>query len=140
MIVLDTNVVSELIRPSPNPAVEQWVATRPAARLFFSAVGEAELRYGVAILAAGRRRDTIASAIEAMLRDDFAGRVLPFGSDAARAYAEITASRRAAGRPVAQADSQIAAIARSRGMALATRNVRDFEDMGIELLDSWADA
>ena len=140
MIVLDTNVVSELMRPSPAPAVEQWVATRPAASLFFSAVGEAELRYGVAILAAGRRRDALASAIEAMLREDFAGRVLPFDSAAARTYAEIAASRRATGRPVAQADAQIAAIARSRGMALATRNVRDFEGMGIELLDPWADA
>ena len=140
MIVLDTNVVSELMRPLPNPAVEQWVATRPAASLFFSAVGEAELRYGVAILASGRRRDALASAIEAMLREDFAGRVLPFDSDAARAYAEIAAGRRAAGRPVAQADGQIAAITRSRGMALATRNVRDFAEMGIELLDPWADA
>ena len=140
MIVLDTNVVSELMRPSPAPTVEQWVATRPAASLFFSAVGEAELRYGVAILAAGRRRAALASAIEAMLREDFAGRVLPFDSAAARTYAEIAASRRATGRPVAQADAQIAAIARSRGMALATRNVRDFENMGIELLDPWADA
>ena len=140
MIVLDTNVVSELMRPSPNPAVEQWVAARPAASLFFSAVGEAELRYGVAILAVGRRRDALASAVEAMLRDDFAGRVLPFDSAAARAYAEIAARCRAAGRPVAQADGQIAAIARSRGMALATRNVRDFEEMGIDLLDPWAAA
>ena len=140
MIVLDTTVVSELMRPSPNPAVERWVAARPAASLFFSAVGEAELRYGVAILAAGRRRDALASAVEAMLRDDFAGRVLPFDSAAARAYAEIAARCRAAGRPVAQADGQIAAIARSRGMALATRNVRDFEEMGINLLDPWAAA
>ena len=140
MIVLDTNVVSELMRPSPNPAVEQWVATRPAARLFFSAVGEAELRYGVAILAAGRRCNALASAIEAMLREDFAGRVLPFDSAAARAYAEIAARCRAAGRPVAQADGQIAAITRSRGMALATRNVRDFADMGIDILDPWAEA
>jgi len=140
MIVLDTNVVSELMRPSPSLTVEQWVATRPAASLFFSAVGEAELRYGVAILAAGRRRDALASAVEAMLRDDFAGRILPFDSAAARAYAEIAARCRAAGRPVAQIDGLIAAIARSRGMALATRNVRDFEGMGIELLDPWADA
>ncbi len=140
MIVLDTNVVSELMRPSPSLTVEQWVATRPAASLFFSAVGEAELRYGVAILAAGRRRDSLASAIEEMLRNDFAGRVLPFDSAAARAYAEIAARRRAVGRPVAQIDGLIAAIARSRGMALATRNVRDFEEMGIDLLDPWAAA
>lgn len=140
MIVLDTNVVSELMRPTPTPAVEQWVAARPAASLFFSVVGEAELRYGVAILAAGRRRDALASAVKAMLRDDFAGRVLPFDSAAARAYAEIAARCRAVGRPVAQADGLIAAIARSRGMALATRNVRDFEEMGLDLLDPWAAA
>ena len=140
MSVLDTNVVSELMRPSPNPAVEQWVAARPAASLFFSAVGEAELRYGVVILAAGRRRDALASAVEAMLRDDFAGRVLPFDSAAARTYAEIAARCRAVGRPVAQADGLIAAIARSRDMALATRNCRDFEEMGLDLLDPWAAA
>ena len=140
MIVLDTNVVSELMRPSPNPAVESWIANRPAGTLFFSAVGEAELRFGVAIMPVGRRRDALASEVEAMLREDFADRVLPFDSGAARAYAEIAASRRAAGRPVAEVDCQIAAIANSRGMALATRNVRDFENTGINILDPWAAA
>ena len=140
MIVLDTNVVSELMRPSPDPAVEAWVAGRAAASLFFSAVGEAELRYGVAVMLAGRRRDRLVSEIESMLREDFEDRVLPFDSGAARAYADIACARRVAGRPVSQADCQIAAIARSRGMAVATRNVRDFEDMGIELLDPWAKA
>ena len=137
MIVLDTNVVSELMRPSPNPAIESWIANRPATSLFFSAVGEAELRFGLAIMPAGRRRDAFASEIEAMLREDFADRILPFDSEAARAYAVIAASRRVAGRPIAEADCQIAAIARSRGMALATRNVRDFEDTGIHILDPW---
>ena len=137
MIVLDTNVVSELMRPSPNPAIESWIANRPAASLFFSAVGEAELRFGLAIMPAGRRRDAFASEIEAMLREDFADRILPFDSEAARAYAVIAASRRVTGRPIAEADCQIAAIARSRGMALATRNVRDFEDTGIHILDPW---
>lgn len=139
MIVLDTNVVSELMRPSPNLAVESWVTNRPAMTLFFSAVGEAELRFGLAIMPAGRRRDALASEIEAMLREDFADRILPFDSDAARAYAQVAASRRGAGRPVAEADCQIAAITRSRGMALATRNVRDFEDMGIDIIDPWTD-
>lgn len=137
MVVLDTNVVSELMRPSPNPAIESWIADRPAASLFFSAVGEAELRFGLAIMPAGRRRDAFASEIEAMLREDFADRILPFDSEAARVYAVIAASRRVAGRPIAEADCQIAAIARSRGMALATRNVRDFEDTGIHILDPW---
>lgn len=136
-VLLDTNVVSELLRPSPNQSVERWVANRPAADLHFSAVGEAELRYGVAILPTGRRRDALALAVEAILREDFDDRVLPFDSEAAREYADIAASRRAAGRPVAPADVQIAAIARSRGMCVATRNVRDFEGMEIELVDPW---
>ena len=137
MIVLDTNVVSELMRPSPSEAVEIWIANRPATSLFFSAVGEAELRFGLAIMPAGRRRDAIASEMEAMLRDDFANRILPFDSEAARAYAVIAASRRVAGLSIAEADCQIAAITRSRGMALATRNIRDFEDTGIDVLDPW---
>ena len=138
-VLLDTNVVSELLRPSPNSAVEGWVAGREAADMLFSAVGEAELRYGVALLPAGRRRDALASAVEAILREDFEDRVLPFDSRAAREYAEIAASRRTAGRPVAPADCQIAAIARSRDLTLATRSVRDFADMELELVDPWAD-
>ena len=139
-VLLDTNVVSELLRPSPDPAVESWVAERPAAELHFSAVGEAELRYGVAILPAGQRKDALALAIEAILRVDFEGRILPFDSDAARENAEIASVRRAAGRSVAPADCQIAAIARSRGMAVATRNVRDFGDIEVEVVDPWTAA
>ena len=140
MYLIDANVVSELMRPAPDPAVEAWVTERAAATLFFSAVGEAELRYGVAVMPAGRRRDALASEIEGMLREDFAGRVLPFDSEAARAYAGIAAARRAAGRPVSHADCQIAAIARSRGMAVGTRNARDFADMEIDIVDPWAGA
>ena len=128
------------MRKSPDPAAAAWVATRPLEDLFFSAVGEAELRYGAAILPEGRRRETLVSDIEAMLLDAFEDRVLPFDSAAARAYAEIAAARRAAGRPIAPADCQIAAIARSRGMAVATRNVRDFKDMVIEVVDPWTAA
>ena len=140
MILLDTNVVSELMRKSPHPAVEAWASGHAVDDLFFSAVGEAELRYGIAIMPAGRRRDRLAAEVEAMLRDDFEGRVLPFDSHAARAYAEIAAARRAAARPVPQADCQIAAIARARDIAVATRNVRHFEKMGIEVIDPWEDA
>ena len=137
-VLLDTNVVSELLRPSPNPAVESWVAERLAAELYFSAVGEAELRYGVAMLPAGQRKDALAEAIEGILQEDFEDRILPFDSAAARAYANIAAAHRAAGRTVAPADCQIAAIARSCGMAVATRNVRDFGDVGVEVVDPWA--
>ena len=137
-VLLDTNVVSELLRPSPDSAVEGWVAERSAAELYFSAVAEAELRYGVAMLPTGQRKDALAAAIEGILREDFEGRILPFDSDAARAYANIAAAHRAAGRAFAPADCQVAAIARSRGMTVATRNVRDFEDIGIEIVDPWA--
>ncbi len=136
-ILLDTNVVSELLRPSPDPAVEMWVGKRLATDLYFSAVGEAELRYGVAILPTGRRRDALALAIEAILREDLDGRILPFDRAAAREYADIAAARRSAGRPIAPTDCQIAAIARSRDMAVVTRNVRDFDDTGIEVVDPW---
>ncbi|MDE0448769.1 MAG: type II toxin-antitoxin system VapC family toxin [Spirochaetaceae bacterium] len=139
MYVLDTNVVSELMRPEPAQAVEAWVAGQPAGNLFFSAVGEAELRYGVAIMPEGRRRNQVGAEVEAVLSEDFEGRVLPFESRAARFYAVIAAECRAAGRPAAQADCQIAAIARARGMAVATRNVRHFEHMGIDVTDPWED-
>lgn len=137
MYVLDTNVVSELMRPTPDPSVAAWVARHRAAHLNFSSIGEAELRYGVAIMPAGRRREALAAAIDGLMREDFSGRVLPFDSAAARAYADIAAARRSVGRPVSQADCQIAAIAHAHGLALATRNVRDFAGMGIEIADPW---
>ena len=136
--LLDTNVVSELMRESPEPVVARWVSGHPVEDLFLSAVSEAELRYGAAILPLGRRRETLFFKIEAMLSDAFEDRVLPFDCDTARAYGHIAAARRSAGRPVASADCQIAAIAAARRMRLATRNVRDFEDMGIEIVDPWA--
>ena len=139
-VLLDTNVVSELMRKTPDPAVAMWAAGQPLESLFFSAVGEAELRYGAAVLPTGQRRETLVSDIERMLGEAFEDRVLPFDSGAARAYADIAAMRRSAGRPVAPADCQIAAVARSRRMAIATRNVRDFEDADIEIIDPWATA
>ena len=140
MILLDTHVVSELMRLSPDPGVESWIADRPADALYFSAVGEAELLYGLAVMPAGRRRDRLSSEIDAMLREDFEGRILPFDSAAARSHAGIAVARRFAGRPIAPADCQIAAIAHCRGMAVATRNIRDFEDMEIDVIDPWVGA
>ena len=137
MFLLDTNVVSELIRTSPDPAAEEWIAAHPVQDLFVSAVGDSELRYGVAIMPESRRRETLVSDIETMLHAAFENRILPFDSRAARAYAHIAAKRRLAGRGVAPTDCQIAAIARSHGMAVATRNVRDFEEMGIEIFNPW---
>ena len=139
-VLLDTNVVSELMRKVPDSAVAVWAAGRPLEDLFFSAVGEAELRYGAAVLPAGRGREMLVSDIERMLSEAFGNRVLPFDSGAASAYADIAAMRRSAGRPVTTPDCQIAAIARSRRMAVATRNVRDFEDADIEVVDPWTAA
>ena len=137
MLILDTNVVSELMRPAPDPEIASWVAERATSSLFLTAVTEAELRYGLAVMPPGRRREGLATGLERMLKAGFANRVLPFDSGAARAYAQIAAARRRGGRPIAQADCQIAAIAQARGMAVATRNVRHFEDMGIEILNPW---
>jgi len=137
LILLDTNVLSEMMRAAPSAAVEQWLAAQPQAGLFICAITEAELRHGVALLSAGRRRSALAADVEAMLSEDFAGRILPFDSAAAVEFATIAADRRGAGRPISLADAQIAAIARSRGAALATRNVTDFAGCGIELVNPW---
>jgi toxin FitB len=137
VILLDTNVVSELMRPAPSPHVEYWIGHQPAASLFLSAITEAELRYGLALLPDGQRRTQLVAQAEAMLVEDFAGRIVAFDSPAAAAYARIAAARRRAGRPIAQADALIAATAVSRGAALATGNVADFVDCGIDLIDPW---
>jgi len=137
VILLDTSVISELMRTEPAQAVLDWFDTRPPAELFLSAVSEAELRTGAAILPAGKRRDALAASINAMIEEEFTGRVLPFDSAAAKAYAVIAASRPATGRPIMEADCQIAAIARVRAAAVATRNVADFEGCGIEIVDPW---
>lgn len=138
MIVLDTNVVSELLRVEPARQVEAWLSAQDGARIYFTAVGEAELRHGVSILPSGKRRTALAQAIEGILEDDFRDRILPFDRKAARAYAQIAARRRAAGRPISQFDCQIAAIALAHGASVATRNLSDFKGCGIDLLDPWS--
>ena len=138
MVVIDTNVVSELMRLTPAPAVMAWFSGQDSAELYLTAVSEAELRAGAAILPAGRRRDRLATEVDAVVRQDFAGRVLPFDSAAARAYAAIAASRRSAGRPILEADCQIAAIARARDAAIATRNAADFAHCGVAVIDPWS--
>ena len=139
MILLDTNVISELMRAEPAQPVLDWFAKYDAVDLFISAVTEAELRTGVAILQEGQRRDRLQLAIDAMMDQDFQGRVLPFDSTAAKAYAEIAAQRRAAGRPIAEADCQIAAIARATDAPIATRNVKYFDGCGIRIINPWND-
>jgi hypothetical protein len=138
MILLDTNVLSELMKPAPNQGVVAWIAARPAATLFTSSITQAEILHGVMLLPSGKRRSAFEAAAEAMFRDEFAGRVLPFGSDAAPLYAQIAVARRKAGQPISHFDAQIAAIARLTGAAIATRNVLDFQGCGVKVVDPWS--
>jgi len=137
MILLDTSVVSELMRPKPSAHVVAWVAKQPAADLFTTSISEAEIFYGIELLSKGRRRESLLAAAEAMFAEDFAGRVLGFESGAARDFSRIAAHRRALGRPISHADAPIAAIARAHRAKLATRNVPDFADCSIDVIDPW---
>ena len=137
MFLLDTNVVSELMREKPATAAEAWLAATDIHLFYFSSISEAELRYGVEILPDGRRRDSLLFQIERTLQEAFNERILPFDSIAAKYYGVIAARRRSAGRPTSILDCQIAAIAKSRDLTLVTRNTRDFTDIGIELVNPW---
>ena len=137
MIVLDTNIVSETMRSRPNPSVLAWRDACTAAGLFVRTVTEAEIRSGIARLDDGRRRDGLIAAADRAFGTLFRGQVLPFDRDAARHDAEIAAHRDRIGRPISQFDGQIAAIARSRGATFATRNVADFEETGVAVINPW---
>jgi predicted nucleic acid-binding protein len=137
VIVLDTNVLSEMMRPDPDSAVASWISARAASSLFTTTITQAEILYGLELLPSTKRRSRLEAAVSDMFATDFTGRVLPFDQAAAQAYAEIAAARRRAGRPIAQLDAQIAAIARSRDAGVATRNVADFEGCGIGVIDPW---
>ena len=137
MIVLDTNILSELMRPAPSVSVVQWLDGQPNASLFATTVTQAEILCGVSILPAGKRKQGLATAVGEMFEQDFKGRVLPFDGPAAVAFAAICAERARLGRPISQFDGQIAAIARSRGADLATRNTPDFDECGIDVIDPW---
>lgn len=135
--LLDTNVLSELLRARPAPALLAWFAAQAPDSLFVSAVTQAEMLLGARLLPAGRRRQQLQEALDTMFRDDFGARVLPFDAAAASAYAGVVQARRSAGRPISQFDAQIAAIGLSRGCALATRNVADFEGCGLVVDNPW---
>jgi predicted nucleic acid-binding protein len=137
MIVLDTNVLSEALRPVPEPTVLDWLADQPRSSLFTTAVTRGEILYGIRLLSDGKRRQGLWDAANKIFHEDFAGHVLSFDSDAADMYAEIAASRRIAGKPISQFDAMIASMARSRGAFLATRNVKDFDNCGIEVVNPW---
>jgi len=124
-----------MLRPAPAKQVETWLAAQDGANLYFTTIGEAELRNGLAILPAGKRRAAMTRAIDGILEEDFRDRILPFDRLAAIAYAAIAVERLALGRPISQFDCQIAAIARAHGVSVATRNTNDYEDCGVELLN-----
>lgn len=140
MTILDTTVISELLRPAPEPIVEQWLSAQNGLNVYLTSVSLAELRYGLAIMGNGKRRAALVDAVDQILCEDLAGRILPCDSAAAQSYASIAAERRAAGRPIAQADCQIASIAHTRGATVATRNTPDFEGCDIDLINPWTEA
>ena len=136
MIVLDTNVVSELMRPKPAPVVLAWLRRQVAADLFTTAVTLAEVRYGIARLPDGHRKDVLSQAADQVF-GAFPDQILPFDSGAARIYADLAASRERAGSPISGFDAQIAAVCRVHSAALGSRNVMDFRGTGVEVIDPW---
>ena len=137
MIIVDTNVLSELMRYKPDPSVADWIQAQPTASLFTTTITQAEILFGIRLMPSGKRRIDLEGAAGEMFHSDFSGRVLPFDEDAAYAYAEIAGMRRQEGRPISQFDAQIAAISFSRKSIVATRNLSDFEGCGIQLVNPW---
>ncbi|HWT69215.1 MAG TPA: type II toxin-antitoxin system VapC family toxin [Pseudomonas sp.] len=137
MIVLDTNVLSEFMRVEPDTQVLAWVDAQPAMELAISAVTVAEILHGIARLPSGKRKQKLEAHAMAMFEEDFAGRILPFDGHAAVEYATLVAGCESKGRAVAMADAQIAAVCRTHGAPIATRNVRDFEFPGLEVINPW---
>ena len=137
MIVLDTNFISELMRQRPEPAVVEWLDSQPADVLAVTSVTAGELRYGVERMPDGKRKEALREGIEAMLGLDLGQSILPFDDAAAKAYGRIAAGREKIGRPISQADAQIAAICDATGSQLATRNIDDFANLGIPVVNPW---
>jgi toxin FitB len=137
LIVLDTNVVSEMMRPAPDATVLNWLNAQVADELWLNSVVVSELLFGIARLPGGARKRQLADTFAAMLSEDFVGRILSFDLEAAVIYAELVAVREAKGRPVAMADAQIAAICLAHGAKLATRNTKHFEGLGLVLVNPW---
>ncbi len=135
MIILDTNVVSEMMRAAPTPAVVSWLNGQDAALLFLTAVTVGEIRFGLRVLPVGKRRQSLEEGFERILAEAFAGRILAFDEAAAHYYGEIMGRRREIGHPLGIPDAQIASIARSIGCSVATRNVQDFTECGIEIIN-----
>jgi predicted nucleic acid-binding protein len=137
VIVLDTNVISELSRRVPDPGVLSWLDSLAVSDVATTAITAAELRYGVARLPDGHRKRELTVMVEGILTEDFHGRVLPFDERSSVQYADIVTGRERIGRPIGVADAQIAAVCRDLNAILATRSTADFEETGIELINPW---
>jgi toxin FitB len=137
VIVVDTNVISELMRGDPHPAVLSWVAAQPRSLLYTTHISQAEILYGIAALPEGRRRTALAAAAEAMFAEDFAGRLLSFEARAAACYPEIVLVRRRGGKPIEKFDALIAATALAAGASIATRDTGGFAGCGLTVIDPW---
>ncbi|WP_414552468.1 type II toxin-antitoxin system VapC family toxin [Anabaena sp. CCY 0017] len=136
-IVLDTNVLSELMKPQGSRKVKNWVATQPRENLFITSITQAEILYGIAILPDGKRSQALRAAAQAMFNEEFVGQILVFEGKAAVCFAEIAAHRKKIGKPISQADAQIAAICLANHAEIATRNVGDFADCQIKIINPW---
>jgi hypothetical protein len=138
VIVLDTNVVSEALRAVPLPKVAAWLSAQEATSVFVTSITQAELLYGLAILPAGKRRNRLAEALRHIFESTFPGRILSFDSAAAGTYSQIRAERRGMGRPISDFDAMIAAIAKTRDFAIATRDEKGFAGCGVRIVNPWA--
>lgn len=139
MIVLDTNVISELLRAKPDSRVALWAHTADSSTLHTTAITEAELLAGIALMPSGRRRDDLTAALARIFAEAFPARVLPFTSAAAPHYAAIVARRTVLGRPISQANAQIAALCRLHNAVIATRDAMGFEELEIDVISPWTD-
>jgi toxin FitB len=138
MLILDTNVISEILRQEPNETVASWFESQPRHQLFTTAVTQAEILYGIRLLPKGNRRQKLLDVAQLIFEEDLESRILPFGGDASAHYAEIAAARRSSGRPISQFDAMIASIARLHNAKIVTRNTSDFDTCGIDLINPWA--
>ena len=137
MIVLDTNILSELIQPKGSQLIKAWAKSQPRDQLFITSITQSEILYGIAILPTGKRKQLLHQAASTMFQAAFPGKILPFDRTAANYYATITSYRRSKGRPISQSDAQIAAICCSHQATLATRNVKDFIDCSLDIINPW---
>jgi len=138
MFILDTNVICEILRPQPDRSVVAWFESQPREQLFTTAITQAEILYGLALLPKGSRLEKLSEVTHLIFEEDLEGRILAFGSDAAEHYANLVAARKFAGRPISQFDAMIASIARLHGAGISTRNTSDFENCGVEVMNPWS--